>query len=171
MEPRNSISAWYALIGLVIGLALGWYVRGLADNQWQDAPPGRLAPDAGLRVKTEFVYVPFVRVVDGDTIKVMWEGKEISVRMLRIDTPERGQPGYDEATEYLRKLIGDPKQVALDFEKPGKIERDRYGRLLAYVWLDGKNLCVEMVKAGHSRFWTKYGEGKYAEAFRAADKP
>jgi len=49
------------------------------------------------------------------------------------------------------------------------IERDIYGRILGYVWVDGTNINVEIVRAGWSPFWTKYGAGKYADEFRAAE--
>ena len=100
------------------------------------------------------------RVVDGDTIRVLYRGTDESVRLLRIDTPERGQPGFEEATAALRRLVGG-REVVLEFETPGVEERDRYGRLLAYV---------EMVRLGHSRFWTEYGRGRYACDFEAAER-
>jgi len=112
-------------------------------------------------------------VIDGNTIEVEYEGELEQVRLLRIDTPERGEPGFNKATDALKKiLVG--YDVVLDFEKPGKEARDRYERLLCYVFVDtGKgwiHVNVEMVMQGHSRFWTKYGEGRYAEEFRAAEK-
>jgi len=110
------------------------------------------------------------RIIDGDTIEVMYQGKVEKVRLLRIDTPERGERGFYEAKEALSDLIG-RRAITLEFETPGELQRDRYGRLLCYVFLEGVNINVEMVKRGHSKFWTKYGEGKYAEDFRKAEKP
>ena len=76
---------------------------------------------------------PVVRVVDGDTIRVRYEGREEPVRLLCIDTPERGESGFEEATEAMRGLV-EGREVVLEFERPGEMERDRYGRLLAYVF-------------------------------------
>ena len=98
------------------------------------------------------------KVIDGDTIKIQYNGKETSVRLLRIDTPERGQKGYQEATDSLTQLIGSNK-VRLEFETENE-EWDSYDRLLAYVFVGDKNLSVEQVKRGWSLYWTKYGEGK-----------
>ena len=113
------------------------------------------------------------RVVDGDTIIVQYAfaGMETTegVRLLNIDPPERGEPQYDEATGALQSLVAG-KTVTLEFEEPGKVERDNFGRLLAYVFADGMNVNVEMVRQGWSEFYTKYGKGRYAEAFRAAEK-
>lgn len=119
--------------------------------------------------KSERVSCSFVQVFDGDTIQVVYKGEKINVRMLRINTPERDSAGYDEARQALQKLIGEAKLVDLEFERPGREARDDYKRLLAYVWVGDKNLNVEMVRMGHSRFWTRYGAGRYAESFRDAE--
>jgi len=103
---------------------------------------------------------PVVRVVDGDTIRVRYEGRDESVRLLCINTPERVESGFEEATEAMR---------GLEFERPGEPERDRYSRLLAYVFVDGRNVNVEMVRLGWTPFWTKYGRGRYAEDFESAE--
>ena len=108
-----------------------------------------------------------VRVVDGDTIVVLWRGNEERVRLLRVDTPERGMSGYTESVEFLRKFLTG-KRIDLEFEHATP-ERDTLGRLLAYVYADGVNVNVEIVRAGWSPFWTKYGRGKYAELFEKAE--
>ena len=112
--------------------------------------------------------LPVVRIVDGDTIRVRYEGRDESLRLLCIDTPERGKPGFEEATLALRGLV-EGREVVLEFERPGEPERDRYGRLLAYVFVDGRNVNVEMVRLGLTPFWTKYGRGRYAEDFEKAE--
>lgn len=108
-------------------------------------------------------------VTDGDTVGISYHGRWELVRLLRINTPEKGQPGYAAAREFLRNLVAG-KAVTLDLETPGEPERDRYGRLLGYLHLRGDNVNVEIVRAGWSSFWTKYGDGKYAEDFREAEK-
>jgi micrococcal nuclease len=137
----------------------------------QDAPPSEppALPAAVGDPAPAGAAVPLVRVVDGDTIRVRWRGDDQPVRLLRIDTPERGQRGFGEATEALRGLLGqDP--VRLVFERPGREERDRYGRLLAYVVsADGRNASVGMVRLGHSRFFTRFGRGRLAAEFEAAE--
>lgn len=109
-----------------------------------------------------------IRVVDGDTAKVRWNGRGDTVRLLRINTPERGRRGYKEATRALRSILrgGD---IALDFETH-EAARDRYGRLLAYLIAGGQNASVEMVRRGWSRYWTKYGRGKHEAELRAAEQ-
>jgi micrococcal nuclease len=70
------------------------------------------------------------RVVDGDTIEVLIEGTTETVRYIGVDTPERGQPGYQTASEANATLLGEGTLwLAKD-----RSERDRYGRLLRYVY-------------------------------------
>ncbi len=87
-----------------------------------------------------------VRVVDGDTI---WtEGGE-QVRYIGIDTPERGEPYYEEAR--LKNLefaaVGTVVEVVVCGDEP----RDRYGRLLAWVYVDGVDVAAEILRAGLAR--------------------
>ncbi len=56
----------------------------------------------------------------------------MNVRLLGVDTPARGKPGYDEATNYLVYLIKD-KQLNFEYDQ---YQDDKYGRILAYVWID-----------------------------------
>ena len=113
--------------------------------------------------------VTVLRVIDGDTIEVRWRGRPERVRLLRIDTPERGRHGYDEATRALERLVGG-REVVLEFERPGRVERDKYDRLLAYVIVEGENANVELVRQGWTRFWTRYGAGRLADELTAAER-
>lgn len=74
-------------------------------------------------------YLYAVEIIDGDTFR---DSDGETVRLLGIDTPERGEAFYDIATDSLRSLLAKhPLRYELDFRK-----RDRYGRLLAYVFTD-----------------------------------
>lgn len=80
------------------------------------------------------------KVTDGDTLRVKFDGKEESVRLLLIDTPETVKQGTEvqlygpEASNFAKKFfpIGSTVQIDIDQTK-----RDKYDRLLAYVWKDG----------------------------------
>ncbi len=109
-------------------------------------------------------------VIDGDTIDVVCGRIPHRVRLLNVDTPERREPGYEQAREALARLI-DGREVYLLFEEPGKPTLGRYGRLLAYVLSDsGSNLNLEMIRGGWSPFYRKYGDGRFAESFAQAEK-
>jgi len=107
-------------------------------------------------------------VVDGDTIQVDMGGRKEMVRFLYINTPERRQHGYEEATAALTTLIAG-RAVTLEFEGPGRARRDKYGRLLAYVRAGDLNLNLEMVRQGMTRFYTVFGRGDHARAFEQAE--
>lgn len=86
-----------------------------------------------------------VKVIDGDTIKINMDGQEVSVRTVGDDTPEKGQCGWLEAKQNLVKLI-DNHKVWLD--TAGKNDRDRYGRLIRYIYVGTKDLGLEQIKSG-----------------------
>jgi len=116
-----------------------------------------------------------IRIVDGDTIVIKYDGKYEKVRLLCVDTPESVHPDKKQnipmgkvASKYtMKKLTG--KDVNLEFEI--KKLRGNYGRLLAYVFVDGQNFNLDLVRQGLSPYYTKYGKSeKYDAEFRAAEK-
>ncbi len=96
------------------------------------------------------------RVINGHTIEIEYGGKRQIVRLLGIDAPSEGKPNHSEAADALAKLLGESKGIKLDFEKDDLEERDREGRLLAYVLVGTPNgyikANVEMVRQGHAKF-------------------
>lgn len=84
-------------------------------------------------------------VIDGDTITV--PGRE-SVRYIGIDTPERGEPFYGEARKRNSSLVKG-KKVTLVF--CDKERRDKYGRLLAWVYADGVFVNEVLLREGLAR--------------------
>jgi micrococcal nuclease len=164
-NPRRARARKIALIAVLSIAAFGLLYRMLRPF-WEEPTT---APPAAGQTTAERERVELVRVIDGDTIEVRWRGGRERVRLLRIDTPERGDRGYREATAALATLLGD-ETLELVFERPGRPERDRYDRLLAYVLTGGENANVELVRLGWSRFWTRYGEGRLAASFVEAER-
>jgi endonuclease YncB( thermonuclease family) len=114
-------------------------------------------------------------VTDGDTIRVGIDGKSTPIRLIGIDTPEVSHPQKPiqcfgrEASERAHELM-DGSQVWLEYD-PSQGRRDRYGRTLAYVWLDESVLINEtMVSEGFAREYTYDDAYKYREAFRDAEE-
>lgn len=81
-------------------------------------------------------------VTDGDTIEVDGLGK---IRMVGVNTPERGVEGYICSKRFVQKLCLD-KEVSLDIDDSKNT--DKYGRYLAVVIVDGKNLNEMLLKEG-----------------------
>src|SRR4030043_1802256 len=112
------------------------------------------------------------RVIDGDTIVVTIGGQEEKVRLIGVDTPETVHPEKPveyfgkEASEFTKRIV-EGKEVRLEFDWQ---ERDKYGRLLAYVYLsDGTFLNAEIIKQGYGFAFTKY-PFKYLEEFRKYER-
>jgi micrococcal nuclease len=97
-----------------------------------------------------------VKVVDGDTIHVRVAGRVEKVRYIGVNTPEvhhpsKGeQPGGREAAALNRALVA-RRQVRLELDVQ---ERDRYGRLLAYVWIGETMVNAELVRRGYAQVMT-----------------
>ena len=97
-----------------------------------------------------------VSVVDGDTIHVRIADRLEKVRYIGMNTPEvhhprKGEePGGREASEVNRQLVAG-KQVRLELDVQ---ERDRYGRLLAYVWVGDTMVNAELVRRGYAQVMT-----------------
>jgi len=157
--------------GVVVALLVGLY---LARDRLRPLRPSFADPAAAAEAGGGARTGPYevLRVVDGDTLHVRIPGSptpDERVRLLRVNTPERGQPGYERATACLIALTAG-KRVELEWERSGVAERDEYGRLLAYVHADGALVNEELVRQGFSRFFTKYGGGRLADRFRAAEE-
>ena len=112
------------------------------------------------------------RVVDGDTIIVDMNGKEERVRLIGVDTPETVHPNKPveyfgkEASEFTKNMV-EGKRVRLEYDWQ---RRDKYGRLLAYVYLqDGTFLNAEIIKQGYGFAYTRF-PFKYLEEFRQYER-
>jgi len=99
--------------------------------------------------------------VDGDTIAVNMDGRTETVRFIGIDTPETHKPDTPvqcygpEAANYTKSLIGSNK-VRLQAD-PLDTNRDRYGRLLRYVYLpDGTLVQERLVSEGYAFAYTQF---------------
>ena len=99
-----------------------------------------------------------LRVVDGDTIHVELDGQDETIRFYGIDTTEVGQPCYQEGKERTRELVGSEVRLL-----PDARNRDRYGRLLRYVYTPkGLSVDAEMVDEGLAHAWRSDGALRFA---------
>lgn len=110
------------------------------------------APECGLYAYAARV----VRVVDGDTIVAEIDlGFEVylhneHLRLLGINTPERGEEGYHSATDALSERVGG-KEVyvcTVKAKRSDKEQTGKYGRYLATVYVDGENINLWMLEQG-----------------------
>lgn len=96
---------------------------------------------------------------DGDTVH---SGK-IWVRLVQINTPERGECGYQEAKDYTQKFLKLNPKLVLTTDK-NLDSFDEYGRALGYLTKGNRNLNLELVKYGYAKPYFYNGvRGKYAK--------
>lgn len=114
------------------------------------------------------------KVVDGDTLKVSVNGKSETVRLLLVDTPESVHPSKPvqpyavEASNFVKGQLPEGKKVELELDAG---ERDKYRRLLAYVWVDETMLNERLLEKGYARVAYVFEPNtKYVDRFREIQK-
>lgn len=118
---------------------------------------------------------PVERVIDGDTVYVDRDGSTEKVRLIGINTPETGdgrraaQCFGHEASAFAKDFYrGHEVYLATD---PSIAERDTYGRLLAYVWLDdGTFVNLKMLEDGYANEFTFDRPYHHRDLFRQASR-
>lgn len=108
---------------------------------------------------TQLVY----RVIDGDTIELQ-SGERI--RLIGINAPESGQKCYAEATSRLSSLVG-AKEIRLERDVTDK---DQYGRLLRYVFIDGSFVNLLLVREGYANAYIVSPDVKYSTNITQAEE-
>ena len=110
--------------------------------------------------------VRVLAVIDGDTLDVTWGVRRERVRLLGVDTPETVDPrrpvgcyGPEASAFTHRRLQG--RAVRLRFDRQ---RRDRFGRLLAYVEVDGRRFNDELLAGGYARLLVIPPNGRHGRA-------
>lgn len=117
--------------------------------------------------------VTFNQSVDGDTAWFDIDGEKTKVRFLYIDTPESTneiEPYGKEASEFTKNALSNASKIELELNNDGDTT-DKYNRLLAWVFVDGKLLQEELASAGLVEKFYDYGyDYTYKKEIIAADK-
>ncbi|SIT85637.1 thermonuclease family protein [Edaphobacillus lindanitolerans] len=153
------------------------------DQAVQDRPDGQIEEQAeeqaGGQVPAsaqsgDLIPIKLVKTIDGDTIKIRYEGKEQNVRYLLIDTPETNhprlgkQPFGEQAKERNRELLANG-EVSIEFDIGPRT--DKYGRLLAYVYVDGESVEEKLLEEGLARVAYVYPPNtRHLDRFEKAEK-
>lgn len=140
-------SSWMSLLALVVSLGVIW----AQQNGWLSAGGNIITQDQpGLYSIANFV--------DGDTVAINMNGKVEKVRFVGIDTPETHKPNTPvqcygpAAAAYTKNIIGNNK-VRLVSDSLST-DRDRYDRLLRYVYLpDGTFVNQKLVQNGYAFYY------------------
>jgi len=124
---------------------------------------------------TNPAYYPVAKLVDGDTIDVLIDGQKARIRLIGLDTPEvvdprkRVQCFGREASKRITQLVSG-KKVRLERD-PTQADRDKYGRLLRYVFLpDGTDVAQQMIRERYGHEYTYHLPYKYQKQFKEAER-
>ena len=115
--------------------------------------------------------VKFSKCVDGDTIKVLIKNKEYTVRMLAIDTPESVHPKKreeyygKESSDYTCDKVKNANKLELEYDDKSD-KKDKYERILAYVFVDDYLLEDLLVTNGYAEVAYLYDDYKYADLLK-----
>lgn len=118
--------------------------------------------------------VSFKSCVDGDTAKFTIDGEQQTVRFLAIDTPETVKPNTPvqpfgkEASEYTCSSLKSAKSIRLEYEDSNGTEK--YGRKLAWVFIDDSLLQQDLITKGFAKVAYLYGDYKYTNDLLAAER-
>lgn len=115
-----------------------------------------------------------ISVTDGDTFKINYNGEEKKIRLIGVDTPESVSPNKEknnnygkEASNYTKGRL-EGKYIFLEFDVQ---QTDKYGRFLAYVYLeDGTMYNKELLEKGYAQVATYPPNVKYVEVFEEIQK-
>lgn len=137
-------------------------------------PPAEIAEKQTPQKTETGTYYSIVRVVDGDTIVIDMEGADVRVRLIGLDTSETVDPrkpvecfGIEASNKAKSILAGQKVKIETDTTQGA---RDKYGRLLAYVFLsDGTLFNKMMIEEGYGHEYTYRLPYKYQKEFKAAE--
>ena len=108
-----------------------------------------------LAVQADTLEGNVVKIADGDTLTLLTSTNEqVKIRLAGIDTPEKKQPFGNKAKQALANLAFQ-KQALVEVET-----KDRYGRTVGVVFVDGLNVNAELVKQGMAWVYRKYTDDK-----------
>ena len=129
------------------------------NNSWEECIPTLGEENIGYQNQIYNIS----RVIDGDTFVL--ENNE-TIRLIGINTPERGESYYEEAKNRLRELV-EGKQVILEDDVDN---RDAYGRLLRYAYVNGAFVNLIMVQEGYARAYPYRNNLRHVEEFADAEE-
>lgn len=149
MTKRRKKALGTLLAGL-LGLLFAWLQQ-----------QGYVEPAYKQAVESQPGQYRVIRVVDGDTITIDVHGTDETIRLIGVDTPETNDPRKEvqcfgsAATDFTKKLIG--KNTVRLQSDPTNTNRDRYNRLLRYVYLPNNQLVnAEIIKQGYGFAYTSF---------------
>ena len=110
----------------------------------------------------------FVDCIDGDTAVFLLDQKETKVRFLAIDAPEIDTTFGKEVASYVCNVLKKSEKIHFEFEETAS--KDKYGRTLAWVYVDDQLLQKILVEQGYAEVKYIYDDYKYVEQLENLQK-
>ena len=158
-SPRDRKIIWY-IIGVVSFLLILMLfiinIKKSDDGIIVDEIPPSIHVESIEQIPVTLYTV--TSVTDGDTIRINYNGTETPVRLIGVNTPETVDPRTTvecfgkEASDFLKSLLGG-KSVSIEAD-PTQSDRDKYDRLLRYVYLDGEDVGHKIISSGYGYEYT-----------------
>ncbi len=156
---NKTLAVFVALFLMVVSFFAGSYFEKQKGNSSSISPTPLISPIQNQKLMV-------VSVTDGDTVKFN-DGR--TFRLYGVNAPEIKEPYYEEAKAFTQNLVLN-KEVS--FEQEENYKEDKFGRLLGYMFTDGKNLNVELVRNGLARvvLYEKRAKIKYQDELVQVEK-
>ena len=157
MKKKNKIISYF----LVLLLVLMSFFGGSYFERQKIKSQSSLPSD----ISNNDIPVSVTEVSDGDTLKLS-DGK--TFRLYGVNAPEVKEPFFEEAKVFTENLVLG-KEISFEQEENYKV--DKFGRTLGYVFIDGVNLNIELVRNGLARvvLYEKRAKIKYQDELLSAE--
>ncbi|VVA43906.1 Nuclease [Candidatus Roizmanbacteria bacterium] len=158
MKKKNKIISYFLILLLVLLSFFGGSFFEKQKIKIQSSVPSDVSVNVSPVTVTE--------VSDGDTLKLS-DGK--TFRLYGVNAPEVKEPFFEEAKAFTENLVLGKE---ISFEQEANYKVDKFGRELGYIFIDGINLNIELVKNGLARvvLYEKRAKIKYQDELLTAEK-
>ncbi len=152
------------------GNPIHWHMVEKKDNTWVSIGKETEVPSCYIKEVNIKEKVFFSKCSDGDTAHFIINNEEKTVRFLAIDTPEitNNEPYSKEASEYTCNALKNAKEIYLEYDSNSDKE-DKYGRILAFVHVDGVLLEKSLIEQGLAKVYYIYGDYAHVDELRETE--
>jgi len=153
------------------GNPLHWHEVVKKDDKWVSVSKETEIPACYIKPVNEMEKVSVYKCSDGDTARFLIKGVEKKVRFLAIDTPEvdKNEAYSKEARDYTCNALKNANEIYLEYDSNSDKE-DKYGRVLAFVHVDGVLLEKELVERGYAKVAYIYGDYAHVDELRELEE-
>ncbi len=153
------------------GNPIHWHKAKLNKGMWVSDGEETNIPPCYIKPMNTFTEVQFSKCIDGDTASFIINKEEKTVRFLAINTPEVGgglekeEPFGKEASTFTCEKLKKAKKIVLEFDSNSDKE-DKYGRILAFVYVDDELLESLLIENGLAEIKYVYGDYSHLDELK-----